>query len=102
MKFKYIFGLLSIALVSFSACNKHNGCAQSEAAIVNDFSDSDSCGTVFELVEDGTYLEATNLNQFKNYEDGDLVWISYKPTAGASECELGEIVKIRCVVDREF
>lgn len=102
MKFNYIFGLLFIGLISLVACKKNNGCARSEAAIVKDLSASDSCGTVFELVEDGTYLEATNLNQFRNYEDGDLVWVSYKATSGASECKLGEIVKIRCISEREF
>ncbi len=102
MKAKYILGALAISVATFTACNKNNGCARSEAAIVRDFSASDSCGTVFELTEDGEYLEATNLNQFKNYEDGDLVWISYKATSGASECKLGEIVKIRCISDREF
>lgn len=101
MKAKHIFGILALGALTFTACNKNNGCSRSEKAIVYDLSDSDSCGIVFRL-EDGTYLEATNLNEFQAWEDGDLVWISHKETAGASTCGLGEIVRIRCVVPRDF
>ncbi len=101
MNIKYLFGILALVTLAFTSCNKNNGCSRSEKAIVHDFSDSDTCGIVFEL-DDGTYLEATNLNEFQAWEDEDLVWISHKETAGASTCELGEIVKIRCVVPRDF
>lgn len=101
MKVKLFVGILSLLAISFVACNKNNGCSRSEKAIVFDLSDADTCGIVFQL-EDGSYLEATNLNEFQTWEDGDLVWISYKKTSGASTCGLGEIVRIRCVVPREF
>lgn len=104
MKLKHLFGILTIGAISalsFTACKKNNGCARSEKGWVVDLSDSDTCGIVFRL-EDNTYLEATNLNEFQQFEDGDLVWISYKETAGASTCDLGEIVRIRCVVPRDF
>lgn len=101
MKNKLIFGILALLTISFSACKKNNGCARSEKATVLDFSDSDTCGLVFKL-EDGTYLEATNLNEFQEWESGDLVWLSHKETAGASTCGLGEVIQIRCVVEREF
>tara|TARA_B110000037_G_scaffold82340_1_gene98031 strand:+ start:12140 stop:12445 length:306 start_codon:yes stop_codon:yes gene_type:complete len=101
MKNKLVFGILALATIAFSACNKNNGCARSEKATVLDFSDSDTCGLVFRL-GDGTYLEATNLNEFQAWEAGDLVWISHKETAGASTCGLGEVIQIRCVVAREF
>ena len=101
-KYKRVFSsILALATIAFSACNKNNGCARSEKATVLDFSDSDTCGLVFRL-EDGTYLEATNLNEFQAWEAGDLVWISHKETAGASTCGLGEVIQIRCVVAREF
>jgi hypothetical protein len=101
MKKKIVFGILALATISFSACDKHNGCARSEKATVFDFSDTDTCGIVFRL-EDGNYLEATNLNEFQAWEAGDLVWISHKETSGASTCGLGDVIQIRCVVAREF
>lgn len=104
MKLKHVFGIstiLAITVLTFTACKKNNGCARSEKAQVLDLSDSDSCGIVFRL-DDNTYLEATNLNEFQKFKNGDLVWISYKETAGASTCDLGEIVKIKCVVPRDF
>jgi hypothetical protein len=101
MKAKYLLGLLVMTTISIAACKKNNGCSRSEKAWVVDLSDSDTCGIVFRL-EDNEYLEATNLSEFKEYGDGDLVWISYKSTSGASTCDLGEIVKIRCLSDREF
>ena len=98
-----IVGLLGLFSLSLVACKKNNGCARSEKAWVKDFSNSDTCGIVFQL-EDGTKLEPTNLAEFAGmeYENGDLVWISYKPTSGASTCGIGEIVKIRCVSEREY
>lgn len=101
MTVKHIVGIIAVAALTFTACKKHNGCSRSESAVVLDLSDSDTCGIVFKL-GDGTILEATNLNEFQQWEDGDLVWISHKPTSGASVCGLGEIVHIRCVVPREF
>ncbi|MDA7803312.1 hypothetical protein N8987_01885 [Crocinitomix sp.] len=101
MKIKYLFGFLTLAALTFTACKKNNGCARSEKATVLDLSDSDSCGIVFKI-EDGTFLEAANLNEFQTFEGGDLVWISFKNTAGASTCGVGEVVEIRCVVPREF
>jgi hypothetical protein len=101
MKKKLVFGILALAMISFSACEKNNGCSRSEKATVFDFSDTDTCGIVFRL-EDGNYLEATNLNEFQAWEEGDLVWISHKETAGASVCGLGDVIEIRCVVARDF
>ncbi|WP_070136816.1 hypothetical protein [Crocinitomix algicola] len=101
MKLKYLFGFLAFTTILFSACKKNNGCARSEEATVMDLSDSDSCGIVFKI-GDGTFLEGANLNEFQTFEDGDLVWISYKSTAGASTCGIGEVVQIRCVVPREY
>ncbi|MGB1104319.1 MAG: hypothetical protein ACPG21_11910 [Crocinitomicaceae bacterium] len=102
MKTKFALAFFALATLGVTACNKNNGCSRSEKAIVRDFSDSGTCGIVFELEGDGTYLEATNLSDFQKFEDGDLVFISHKETAGASTCGLGEIVYIRCVVPREF
>jgi len=103
MKTKHIFALLAMATLVFTAsCNKNNGCSRSEKGIVRDFSDSDTCGIVVELVEESMYLEPTNLSEFQTFEDGDLVWVSYKETAGASICGLGEVVQFRCLVPREF
>lgn len=101
MKIKNVIAAAFLGLLALSACKKNNGCARSEAAVVYDLSDSDTCGIVFRL-EDGTYLEATNLNEFQKWEDGDLVWISTKETSGASVCGIGEVIEIRCVVPREF
>ncbi len=103
MKVKhFVGGLVVVFAVVFSSCNKNNGCSRSEKAIALDLStESDSCGTVFQL-EDGTLLEATNANQFQAFENGDLVWLSYKETSGASLCNMGEIVRLRCLVPREF
>ena len=104
MKANYIAGILAVLAFSFAACKKNNGCSRSEKAVVKDFSESDSCGVIFELVEDGTKLEPINLPEFAglDYEHGDLVWISWKEASGASTCGLGEIVEIRCVSEREY
>jgi len=103
MKAKYILGILAISTLTFASCKKNNGCSLSEKAIVKDFTDTDTCGIVFQL-EDGTKLEPTNLAEFAGleYNHGDLVWISYKPASGASTCGIGEIVEIRCVSEREY
>ena len=103
MKTKLILGTLFIALISFTSCNKNNGCSKSEKAWVRDFSETDTCGIVFQL-EDGTKLEPVNLAEFStmNFAEGDLVWLSYKGASGASTCGIGDIVEIRCVSEREY
>lgn len=104
MKAKHLFGLIFLAAITFTSCDKHNGCSRSEKAWVRDFSESDSCGIVFQL-EDGTKLEPINLAEFSGaveYEEGALVWLSWKETDGASTCGLGEIVRIRCIAEREY
>lgn len=104
MKKLLLIGLVSTAILSITSCEKKNGCPHnSEKAMVRDFTDSDSCGIVFQL-EDGTKLEPTNLSeyQFINYEEGQLIWVKYKPAAGASTCGLGDIVRLTCVSEREY
>ncbi|MCB9222664.1 MAG: hypothetical protein R2780_12375 [Crocinitomicaceae bacterium] len=104
MKKLLLVGIVSTAVLSLTACNKNNGCPNSsEKATIRDFTDSDSCGILFQL-EDGTKLEATNLSEFPaiNYEEGQLVWVKYKPASGASTCGLGEIVRLKCVSEREY
>lgn len=104
MKMKYVFGVLAIsALVAVSCGKKTGGCYKGEKAVVKDFSDSDTCGIVFQL-EDGTKLEPTNLAEFKgiDYTHGSLVWVSYKPASGASTCGIGDIVELKCVAEREY
>jgi hypothetical protein len=103
MKAKYLIGILAVSALAFGACKKNNGCSRSEKAVVKDFSDSDTCGIVFQL-EDGSKLEPTNLAEFAGleYNHGDLVWISWKEASGASTCGIGEIVEIRCVSEREY
>lgn len=102
---KYIaLSLITCGIATLTACNKNNGCPNnSDKAIVRDFSDTDSCGIVFEL-EDGSKLEATNLSEFPglDYEEGMLVWLDSKPASGASTCGLGDIVRIKCISEREF
>ena len=103
MKTKLILGTLFIALISFTSCKKNNGCSKSEKAWVRDFSETDTCGIVFQL-EDGTKLEPVNLAEFSTmtFEEGDLIWLSYKDASGASTCGIGDIVEIRCVSEREY
>jgi hypothetical protein len=104
MKTKYIIGALAISALVVASCGKDSGgCFKGEKAVVKDFTDSDSCGIVFQL-EDGTKLEPTNLAEFKGieYTHGALVWISYKPASGASTCGIGDIVEIKCVAEREY
>ncbi|MBI3136768.1 MAG: hypothetical protein HYZ14_18990 [Bacteroidetes bacterium] len=104
MKMKYLFGALAISALVFASCGKKTGgCYKGEKAVVKDFSDSDTCGIVFQL-EDGTKLEPTNLAEFKgiDYTNGSLVWVSYKPASGASTCGIGEIVELRCVSERDY
>lgn len=104
MKKFFVISLIACGVVTFTACNKNNGCPNSsDKVIVRDFSDTDSCGFVFEL-EGGDKLEATNLSEFPGieYEEGMLLWLDSKPASGASTCGLGEIVRIKCVSEREF
>jgi hypothetical protein len=104
MKKLLLVGFVAGSVLSFTACNKNNGCPNSsEKARVRDFTDSDTCGFLFEL-ENGTKLEPTNISEFPliNYEEGQLVWVKYKPASGASTCGLGEIVKLKCVSEREY
>lgn len=100
-------GLFIIA-TSVVSCKRHNGCNWSEEGTIRDYSnptdiEHDTCGIVIEL-EDKTKLEPTNLASFPDleYNDGDLVWVSYKETDGASTCGIGKIVKLRCIVHRNF
>lgn len=104
MKMRYILGVVSVAVLAFASCGKKTGgCYKGEKAVVKDFSESDTCGIVFQL-EDGTKLEATNLAEFPgiDYSHGSLVWVSYKPASGASTCGIGEIVELRCVSERDY
>lgn len=97
-------GLVAGSVASMTACEKKNGCPHnSEKATILDYTDSDSCGYVFQL-ENGDKLEATNLSEYPlvNYEHGQLVWIKYKPASGASTCGLGEIVRLKCLSEREY
>ncbi len=104
-KFITITGLFVV--VAFASCKRHEGCNFSEKGWVRDYSlpgtDDDTCGIVFEL-EDGTKLEPNNLPSFPHldYNEGDLVWISYKEAGGVSTCGIGPIVKIRCVEERPY
>ena len=74
MKKYFAVSLITLALVSFTACNKRNGCPNnSEKVIVRDFSESDSCGMVFEL-EDGDGSEDSRASSFEYVEkDGDFL-----------------------------
>lgn len=99
-----ILGLMALSVIAFGSCGKNTGgCRKGEKAWVEDYSDSDTCGIVFKL-EDGTKLEATNLAEFSNmqFEHGDLLWVSYKETSGASTCGLGEIVEMKCIAERPY
>lgn len=103
MKKYLILGSLLAGVFSFTACNKNNGCPNSSVkATVRDF-DNDTCGILFQL-EDGTKIEPNNLSEFQTieYEEGMWVWVKYKPASGASLCDLGDIVKLQCVSEREF
>jgi len=104
MKKILFLGMLASTVLVFSACKKNNGCSQSEKAVVRDFSEtSDTCGILFQL-EDGTKLEPNNLTEYPlmNYEEGELVWLSYKAASGTSICGLGDVVKIKCISEREY
>lgn len=104
MKKLFVIGIVSIALLSITACNKNNGCPNnSEKGKIRDFTASDSCGYIIQL-EDGTKLEATNLSEypFVTLEEGQLVWVKYKAASGASTCGLGDIVRLKCLSEREF
>ncbi|MEO9531667.1 MAG: hypothetical protein ABJG68_12880 [Crocinitomicaceae bacterium] len=104
MKKYLILGSIVAGFAALTACNKNNGCPNSsEKATVRVFEDNDSCDVLFQL-EDGTKLEPTNLSEFQvlDYEEGMWVWVKYKPASGASKCGLGDIVKLKCVSEREF
>jgi hypothetical protein len=104
MKKGIFIGVLALATLTFTACNKNNGCPNSSVkAVVWDL-DNDSCGVVFQLVEDNSFVEATNRSEFPGlaYDNGQLIWLKYKKTSGASTCGLGEIVRINCISEREF
>ena len=104
MKKLLFIGFIGAVLFSVSACNKNNGCPNSsEKAKIRDFT-SDSCTFIIQL-EDGTKLEPTNLSEYPyvNMEEGQLVWVKYKESSGASTCGLGEqIVRLKCLSEREF
>ena len=104
MKKLLFTALIFSASTLFLACNKNNGCPNnSEKAVIQDYTDSDSCDYIFRL-EDGTKLEPTNRSEFPNinYEDGQLIWLKYKEASGASICGQGEIIEIKCISEREF
>lgn len=101
---KVIFvAAIAIASIAVISCEKNNGCSRSEKGWIRDFTDSDSCGVLIEL-EDGTKLEPTNWSEhnLSSWEEGDLVWISYKGVNGSSKCGIGDIVEIRCISEREY
>ena len=104
MKKLLIIGVMVSAAVAITGCNKNNGCPNnSEKATIVDSTANDSCGILIKL-SDGTKLEPTNLSEypFVNLEQGQLVWVKYKEAAGASTCGLGDIVKLKCLSEREF
>lgn len=103
MKIKSIVIIFALAGLFTISCKKNNGCAKSEKAVVFDFSDSDTCGIVFQL-EDGSYVEPSNLSEYSALEltDGKLIWLSWKETSGASLCGIGTIGEIKCISDREY
>lgn len=105
MKKLFIAGIFFAAFFTVSSCNKKNGCPNSsERARIRDFT-SDSCTYIIQLDDDGTKLEATNLSEYPYIpmEEGQLVWVKFKPTSGASACGLGDsIVRIKCMSEREF
>src|SRR5690606_3024005 len=103
MRKLFILGLVGLGLFGLAACNKNNGCPNnSEKGKIRDFT-SDSCTFLIQL-EDGTKLEPTNLSEYPyvNLEEGQLVWVKYKPASGASTCGLGDIVRLKCLSEREF
>lgn len=106
MKKLFVIGAIAAGFMAVSSCNKNNGCPNSsEKARIRDFTDSVSCGWIIQLDEDGTKLQPTNISeyQFINLEEGQLVWIKYKETAGASMCDLNQtVVEIKCMSEREF
>ncbi|MBK7128662.1 MAG: hypothetical protein IPM74_01600 [Crocinitomicaceae bacterium] len=104
MKKNIFFGSVAAVVLLLSSCGKDTGgCFKGEKAWVRDYSDSDTCGIVFEL-EDGTFLEPTNLAEFQHldYVHNMLIWVSYKEVSGASICGMGEIVEMKCIEEREY
>lgn len=106
MKKLFVIGGMVLGLVSMTACNKNNGCPNnSEKARIRDFTDSTACDWIIQLDSDNTKLQPTNLSEypFLNLEENQLVWIKYKETSGASQCDLNQtVVKIKCISEREF
>lgn len=103
MKRTYL-GLIALSLIAFASCGKKTGgCFKGEKAWVEDYTQSDSYTIVFKL-EDGKKIEAINLSEYSqmNFQQGDLLWLSYKPASGASTCGLGEVVELKCVAEREY
>ena len=102
-----IFGVLSF--IGLAACKRNEGCNWTEKAWIEDYSQPGTqyytCGIVIRL-EDGTRLEPVNLSKFESstdpFQDGDLVWVSYKKTSGSSTCGMGEVVKLRCIPRRPY
>jgi hypothetical protein len=104
MRKLFVIGVMSTAILCITACNKNNGCPNnSEKARIRDFTGSDTCDYVIQL-EDGTKLEPTNLSEypFVTLEEGQLVWVKYKAASGASLCDQGDIVKLKCLSERDF
>jgi hypothetical protein len=104
MKKTFILGTLLMATLAVVSCNKNNGCPNSsDKAIVRDFTDIDTCGIVFQL-EDGTKVEPMNLSEFQSFElfEGQWIWLKFKKVSGTSTCQLGDVVRIQCMSEREF
>ncbi|MCH2233845.1 MAG: hypothetical protein MK078_06285 [Crocinitomicaceae bacterium] len=100
---KFVFVTFVLGSLVFIGCQKYNGCTRAQKAWIRDYSESDTCGVLIEL-EDGTKLEPTNWTEHNpnSWSDGDLIWVSYKESSGASKCNTGEIVTLKCVSEREF
>jgi hypothetical protein len=104
MKKTFVLSAILTVVIALGSCNKNNGCPNSsDKAVVRDFTDSDTCGIVFQL-EDGTKLEPMNLSEFQTLElfEGQWIWLKYKNESGSSTCQLGDVVRIQCISEREF
>ncbi len=108
-------GLILLLTLTFSSCKKDEeiqkaGCTT--LASVQDLTDLDGCGFVFEL-EDGTRLEPLRIFYCGTppvpkempkdplldfvFEAGKKVKIGYELTESASICMVGPMVKITCI-----
>jgi hypothetical protein len=104
MKKTLLLGAIFTSILAITSCTKNNGCPNSsDKAIVRDFTSIDTCGIVFEL-EDGSKVEPMNLSEWQAFEfvDDQLVWLKFKNVSGQSTCQLGDVVRIQCVSEREF